>query len=361
MIVGGGPAGLAAAVTAAEAGVPAVLVDRNETLGGQLIKQTHRFFGSRDHYSGERGFAIAAQLASRLAGCGRTEVLTGSTVFGYYEDGVMGIHTPRGTLHLRPEAAILATGAAEKALAFPNNDLPGIYGAGAVQTMVNVWGVLPGRRVLMVGTGNIGVIVSYQLLQAGVEVVACIDAAPRIGAFWVHAAKIARLGVPIHTSCTVKEAGGRGRLEEAVTWRLDDDGRPRPGTEEVYAVDVMCLAVGLSPLTELARQAGCRLAWVPELGGYLPLLDDNMATTVPHIFVAGDGAGVEEATTAMLEGSLAALAACARLGRPHPEHGVRREALLNELAALRGGPAAARIRAGRSRMQREEGFRHATN
>jgi sarcosine oxidase subunit alpha len=203
----------------------------------------------------------------------------------------------------------------------------------------------------MVGTGNIGVIVAYQLLQAGLEVAACIDAAPAIGAWWVHAAKIARLGVTIRTSCTVKEALGRERLEGAVTWQLDPAGRPLAGTEKEYAVDVMCLAVGLSPLTELLRQAGCRMAWIPELGGHLPLRDENMETTTRNVFVAGDCAGVEEATTAMLEGSLAALSACARLGSPHPGHEGRRAALTAQLRVLRSGPAAARIRAGLARLE----------
>ncbi|HUW65790.1 MAG TPA: FAD-dependent oxidoreductase [Spirochaetia bacterium] len=349
-VVGGGPAGLAAAVTAAEAGVKTVLVDRSERLGGQLIKQTHRFFGSGDHYSGERGFSIAARLSQSVLDNGLTEVLTGSTAFGFYDDGIIGVVKDRTTFYIQPAVTILACGAAEKTLLFPNNDLPGIYGAGAVQTMVNVYGVLPGRRVLMVGTGNIGVIVSYQLLQAGMEVVACIDAAPTIGAYWVHAAKIARLGVPILTSCTVKEAVGRERLESAVTWQLDAGGRPVAGTEKEYAVDVMCLAVGLSPLTELVRQAGCQLAWIPELGGHLPLRDENMETTISNIFVAGDSAGVEEATTAMLEGSLAALSACARLGSPHPDHAQRRTAVLAQLRALRSGPGAGRIRAGLARL-----------
>ena len=88
----------------------------------------------------------------------------------------------------------------KKNLAFPNNDLPGIYGAGAVQTLMNVYGVLPGKRMLMVGAGNIGVIVAYQLLQAGVDVAGIIEAAPKIGGYWVHAAKVQRASVPIYTS-----------------------------------------------------------------------------------------------------------------------------------------------------------------
>lgn len=351
VVVGGGPAGLTAAACAAEAGVETIVLERNERLGGQLIKQTHRFFGSHDYHSGERGFEIAAKLAHNVMGNDRTEILTEATVFGIYDDGIIGVVKDRTSFYIQPAATIIACGATERTLAFPNNDLPGIYGAGAVQTLVNVYGVRPGRRVLMVGSGNIGMIVSYQLLQAGMEVVACIDAAPLIGAYWVHAAKIARLGVPILTSCTVKKAVGREQLESVVTWQLDAKGAPIPGTEKEYAIEVMCLAVGLSPLSDLIRQAGCQTAWVPELGGLVPLRDENMETTRRNIFVAGDTAGVEEATTAMLEGSLAALSACARLGRPHPDHVDRRRAVLSQLSALRAGPAATRIRAGLARLE----------
>ena len=141
-IIGAGPAGLCAAVAAAEMGAQVTLIERNSRIGGQLIKQTQAFFP------------------------------------------------------LQAQKVIVATGASEKTLAFPNNDLPGVYGAGTVQTLRNVHGVMPGKRVLMVGSGNVGLIVSYQLLQAGVEVTSLIEAAPNIGGYLVHAAKLRRIGFP---------------------------------------------------------------------------------------------------------------------------------------------------------------------
>ena len=163
---------------------------------------------------------------------------------------------------------VVATGASERMLLFPGNDLPGVYGAGAVQTLMNVHGVKPGNSVLMIGSGNIGLIVSYQLMQAGVSVAAVVEAMPSIGGYAVHASKIRRLGVPILTRHTVKEAYGREEVEGAVIWELDDRWNGIPGTERDLAVDVVCLATGLTPRrTVLAGR--CRNGLYPELGGYV--------------------------------------------------------------------------------------------
>ena len=116
-------------------------------------------------------------------------------------------------IKVQSKAIVIATGASEKVLAFPNNDLPGIYGAGAVQTLMNVNGVLPGTDVVMVGSGNIGLIVSYQLMQAGVNVKCVIEASDKIGGYKVHASKLKRLGVDILTSHSVKRAFGTECLE----------------------------------------------------------------------------------------------------------------------------------------------------
>ncbi|OAT79356.1 NAD(P)/FAD-dependent oxidoreductase [Desulfotomaculum copahuensis] len=345
-VAGGGPAGLCAALEAAAAGARVVLIDRNEKPGGQLVKQTHRFFGSRAHHASERGVNIAREIAGAAAAHPNIEVMSAATVFGFYEDGVLGVEQAGRIFYLKPSRVIVATGAAEKSLAFPNNDLPGIYGAGAVQTMVNVYGVLPCRRVLMVGAGNIGVIVSYQLLQAGVAVAAIVEAAPRIGAYWVHAAKVRRAGVPIYTGHTVKRAYGERELAGAIIWQLDENGQPVPGTEKDFAVDTICLSVGLSPLVELLAQAGCRLVYAPQLGGHVPVRNAELETSMPGVYVAGDAAGVEEASAAMVEGALAGLHAARGLGYVQPDFESRRAALQQQLHSLRSGPAGEKIRAG---------------
>jgi len=348
-IVGGGPAGLSAAQTLLEHGVRPVLVDENPHPGGQLVKQTHKFFGSRAERAGTRGVTIARELISRVRD--EVELLSQAQALGLYEDGsgrtLVVAHGTRLTL-IRSPYLIAATGAEERFLVFPGNHLPGVYGAGAVQTLMNVYGVMPGKRALMVGAGNVGLIVSYQLLQAGVEVAAVVEALPEFGGYHVHAAKLRRLGVPILTRHTVVRALGGEVVEGAVIAQVDEGFEPIPGTERELEVDLICLAVGLTPSARLVEQAGAKMAYVSELGGRVPLHDERMETSVPGIYVAGDCAGIGEASTAMLEGRIAALSVLERLG---VGVGGEREEALRALDRLRAGPFGERPRRGKERLR----------
>ncbi|MEW6243357.1 MAG: FAD-dependent oxidoreductase [Bacillota bacterium] len=346
-VVGAGPAGLSAALAAAECGVATLIVDNGSTPGGQLVKQTHKFFGSKAEHAGTRGIDIARQLADELQRSPEVEYWRESTALGYYEDRVLLVELEGRALPVRCDALVVATGAAERHVVFPGNDLPGIYGAGAVQTLMNVHGVKPGERVLMVGAGNIGLIVSYQLLQAGVQVAAVVEAARSIGGYAVHASKLRRLSVPILTSHTVKEAHGHEQLERATVWRVDETFTGVPGTEIEFDVDVICLAVGLSPVTDLLWQIGCKMKYVPELGGHVPLRNENMQTTRSEVFVAGDASGVEEGSSAMVTGRLAGYAAAAHLGKC-PDFESRKRECQRALDALRAGPSGQKVRTGLS-------------
>lgn len=345
-IIGGGPAGLRAAVAAAQEGAKVLLIDNFHRLGGQLIKQTHMFFGSQEQYAGTRGMDIATLLADQLAKMDNVQVLLEATALGIYEDGVLLVEQDDKVLKVDAKRLIIAIGASERMLAFPNNDLPGVYGAGAAQTLMNVDGVKPGQKVLMIGAGNIGVIVAYQMLQAGVEVAAIVEAAPTIGAYLVHAAKVRRAGVPIYTSHTIKHAYGEGTVEGAVIWKLDENWNPIPGTEQDLDVDIVCLAVGLSPLSDLLWQSGCEMVYVPELGGSVAARDEHLCTSNPNIFVAGDVAGVEEASSAMVEGLVAGLAAAISLGFGDEKTEQKLAHAGGQLSALRSGPVGEKIRAG---------------
>ncbi|MCR4397554.1 MAG: NAD(P)/FAD-dependent oxidoreductase [Firmicutes bacterium] len=351
-VVGAGPAGLCAALAAASCGAAVTLIDREERPGGQLVKQTHKFFGSERQDAGTRGIDIGRRLSERAMSHPGIRTMLECTALGYYADGVLCLEQNERFIKLKVKRMIVATGASERMLAFPNNDLPGIYGAGAVQTLMNVHGVRPGDRVLMVGAGNIGLIVSYQLAQAGVKVAAVVEALPKIGGYAVHASKIRRLGIPILTSHSVKEAHGKEVLEGVTVWRLDPGWRGIPGTEMRFDVDVMCLAVGLSPLTELLWQAGCEMKYVAELGGHVATRDDNLETTVKGIFVAGDASGVEEASSAMVGGRLAGYAAAASLGYC-PDFETKKKQALWELAELRAGPTGEKIRKGLAALRGE--------
>ena len=337
-VVGAGPAGLSAAIEAAQAGVRVLLIDENERPGGQLFKQIHKFFGSKAHRAGVRGIDIGTQLLAEVEASG-VEVWLNSVVWGLFDQHALGVIRGRKNVRVKAEKILLATGAMENALAFPGWTLPGVMGAGAIQTLVNVHRVLPGKRVLMVGSGNVGLIVSYQLLQAGAEVVGVVEALPQVGGYGVHASKLRRQGVPIWTRRTVKAAVGDGKVEKAITVALDGQWKEVPGTEEEHAVDVICLALGLTPLSELAWMAGCKFDYIPTLGGQVPVHDTDMQSTVPGIYVAGDVSGIEEASTAMEEGKLAGIAVAESLGKLSVEEArKRKEAVYVGLEELRSGP-----------------------
>lgn len=341
-IVGAGPAGLSAAIEAGRAGVKVILADENQRPGGQLFKQIHKFFGSEAHHAGIRGIDIGTMLLQQVSEQSSVEVMLDSVVWGIFRadsDHKLGIINNGKNIHLKAKKVLLATGASENVLAFPGWTLAGVMGAGAIQTLVNVHRVLPGKRVLMVGSGNVGLIVSYQLLQAGAQVVAIVEAMPKIGGYAVHAGKVARTGVPILTSTTVKEVRGKEKVEKAILVRLDENWKPIAGTEKALEVDVVCLACGLSPLAELAWIAGCKFTDVPELGGYVPVHNENMETTMPGIYVAGDLAGIEEASTAIEEGRLVGIAVAEALGYLTAGDAKKRKAeILDRAEQLREGP-----------------------
>lgn len=313
-VVGSGPAGLCAAIEAAKASARVVLLDENEQAGGQLFKQIHRFFGTSDHYAGERGYEIGRKLLAEVREL-RVDVRLSTVVWGAFEGPVLACATSSGdSCHLPADRVILATGASELASNFPGWTLPGVMGAGAAQTLANLHRVLPGRRVLMVGSGNVGLIVGFQLMQAGAQVAAVVEAAPHIGGWLVHAARLRRAGVPILTRHTIVEAIGRDRVTGALIAQIDEPGQPVAGTERRLRVDLVCLAVGLRPQNELARMLGVRMVDDPARGGRVPWRDRRMRTSDEHVYVAGDLGGIAEASTAMEEGRIAGRAAAASLG-----------------------------------------------
>ncbi|OFW62892.1 MAG: hypothetical protein A2Z35_04070 [Actinobacteria bacterium RBG_19FT_COMBO_36_27] len=311
-IVGAGPAGLAAACASAQFGSKVVVFDENNQPGGQLVKQTHKFFGSKEHLAGIRGVDIGEKLYNRALSLG-VDVRLGTAVWGYFENQLAIVSNNQAKL-VCSKKIIVATGASENVLSFPGWTLPGVMGAGGAQTLMNLHRVLPGKKILMVGAGNVGLIVSYQMLQAGVEVVAVVEAASKIGGYKVHADKILRNGVPILTSHTVKEALGRKQVEKVIIAQVGSDFSIIPKTERELDVDTICLAVGLTPLTELMWLIGCEMKYYADLGGFIPVHDQNMETSVLGIYVAGDAAGIEEASIAMEEGRIAGIAAAESLG-----------------------------------------------
>lgn len=353
LIIGGGPAGMFAAMAAADLGAKVLICERDDMLGGQLIKQTGKFFGAE--HASQRGFAIAQDLIKKIEKAANVDVWLNSTVLGIYSDGITTCEHAAQCVKIKAKRTIIATGAAENFLAFPGNDIPGVYAAGALETLMHMSGVKPAERVLMVGAGNIGLTISYQLKQAGVEVPVVLEALPRIGGYQVHASKLARTGTKIKTGYTIKQVYGEGQVEGAIIVALDEHMQHIKGTEEDIKCDAVGLAVGLSPLAELCWQAGCDMYFVRELGGYVPLVNEYMCTSVDGLYVAGDVCGLEEATTAMLEGRIAGLSAAASLAFQPALAAELQARAADDLAALRCGPLCERVRNGLNKMKEQRG------
>lgn len=296
LVVGGGPSGLSAALELGRMGFQVILADDKEKLGGKLVLQTHKFFGSEeDCYAGVRGVDIAGKLEEKLRRLPNVTLLSNAPVVGIYKDRKAGIYKDYSSYVLVDfTALVVAAGAREKNISFPGNDLPGVYGAGAFQTLVNRDLVRAAKRVLIVGSGNVGLIAAYHALQAGIEVAGIVELLGKVNGYKVHADKIRRMGVPIHLNTTILRVEGEGRVRRAVTCQVDDKFVPIPGSARGYDVDTVLIATGLAPCDEFLRQA--------QAYGIMAV-------------AAGDAEEIAEASSAMFGGRISAFALARMLGK----------------------------------------------
>ena len=295
LVIGGGPAGLSAAIELGKAGVRTLIVDDKHRLGGKLVLQTHKFFGSIDAcYAGTRGTDIATKLEQEVHQFENVQVWPNTTALAVFSDRKASVLRDGRYVIVQPHVLLVAAGAREKSLAFKGNTLPGVYGAGAFQTLVNRDLVRPTERLFIVGGGNVGLIAGYHALQAGIQVVGLCEALPECSGYKVHKDKLARLGVPIYTSHTVVSANGEQEVESVTIARTDENWRPVSGTEKTFACDTILVAVGLDPVDEFVHKAR-------EFG--LP------------VYAAGDAEEIAEASAAMFTGRIRGLEIARSLGR----------------------------------------------
>ncbi|MFZ5919259.1 MAG: FAD-dependent oxidoreductase [Chloroflexota bacterium] len=295
LIIGGGPAGLSAAIELGRLGIQVLLVDDKHRLGGKLVLQTHRFFGSTNAvYAGTRGIDIATRLEEQVRQHQSVEIWLNSTALAVFSDKKVGVlRDSQRYVLVTPQVLLVAAGAREKSLAFKGNTLPGVYGAGAFQTLVNRDRVRAAERLFIVGGGNVGLIAGYHALQAGIAVVGLVEALPECGGYKVHKDKLARMGVPIYTRHTVVSANGADSVESVTVAQVDERFRPIPGTERSFACDTVLIAVGLDPVDEFYLKA--------------------QAFGLPA-FAAGDAEEIAEASAAMFSGKIKGLEVARALG-----------------------------------------------
>jgi sarcosine oxidase subunit alpha len=295
LIIGGGPAGLSAAIELGARGIPVLLVDDKHRLGGKLVLQTHRFFGSTAAvYAGTRGIDIATKLEEQVRQHASVTVWLRTTAVAVYSDGKVGLlKEGQRYVLVTPQVLLCAAGAREKSLTFRGNTLPGVYGAGAFQTLVNRDLVRSARRLFIVGGGNVGLIAGYHALQAGIEVVGLVEALPECGGYKVHKDKLARMGVPIYTSHTIVSANGSESVESVTIAQVDNRFQPLPGTERSFDCDTVLIAVGLDPVNEF----------------YVKAQEYGLTA-----FAAGDAEEIAEASAAIFSGKIKGLEIARALG-----------------------------------------------
>ncbi|MCB5246582.1 MAG: (2Fe-2S)-binding protein [Candidatus Cloacimonetes bacterium] len=287
LIIGGGPSGLAAAIELGKHGIDTLVIDDKHALGGKLVLQTHKFFGSEeDSHAGVRGHDIGKLLAAEVANHPSVKIWLNSTALFVFSDKKVGILKDGVYKIVTPQRILNAAGAREKFLRFTGNHLARIYGAGAFQTLVNRDLIRPTNRLFIIGGGNVGLIAGYHALQAGIEVVGLAEALPQCGGYKVHADKLKRHGVPIYTSHSILSANGGETVESITIAAVDDKFRFQPDSEKSFACDTILIAVGLDSLSEFTQEA-------TEAG-------------IP-VYAAGDALEIAEASSAMFNGKIAGL------------------------------------------------------
>ena len=332
-VIGAGPAGLAAAGQAAELGLSVTLIDTFALPGGQYYKQTPPELGETAPPD-----ASAREL---LAGVDQEGVrlLSGTSVWGIFPENdayTLCLYGPPATpRRLQAQTVILAPGAYDRPAPFPGWTLPGVMTAGAAMAMVKHQHVLPGRRILLSGTGPLQLVLAQRLIDAGADVVGVLDTSSFPWSGWRHAGAVwgqwARLregwdaframlgaGVSIRWGHCVLSAEGEGRVEQALIGPApgQDGGSGRTASsKETLSVDAICLGHGFVPAVQLSRLAGCEHRYQPVQRSYVPVRNGELQTTLAGLYVAGDGAGIGGKDVAQCEGRLAALGAARKLGR----------------------------------------------
>lgn len=319
-VIGAGPAGLAAAIRAREAGLERVVVlERGERPGGILLQCIHTGFGLQ--YFGEdlTGPEYSRRFAEKARDLG-IQVHLETAVLEISRDRRLVAAGRSGLLSLEPASVVLAMGCRERTRAWaaiPGSRPAGIFTAGTAQRLINIEGYLPGRRIVILGSGDIGMIMARRLTLEGCRVEAVAEVLPYPSGSPRNEVQCLRdFGIPLLLEHTAVEVHGPERVEAVTIARVDSDRRPVSGSERRIECDTLLLSVGLVPENELSAMAGIELD--PLTGG--PLVDDRMETSVPGVFACGNVVHVHDLVDYVTwAGEAAGAAAASYAGRPEGE------------------------------------------
>ena len=289
IIIGGGPAGLAAAVSARDSGIESILIlERDKNLGGILNQCIHNGFGLHTFKEELTGPEYAARFIEQVKERGIEYKLNTMVMDITPEKVVTVMNREDGLQQLQAKAIILAMGCRERprgALNIPGYRPAGIYSAGTAQRLVNMEGVMPGKEVVILGSGDIGLIMARRMTLEGAKVKVVAELMPYSGGLKRNIVQcLDDFGIPLKLSHTVVDIEGKNRVEAVTIAEVGPDRKPIPGTEERYTCDTLLLSVGLIPENELSRSAGVELS--PVTSG--PVVNDGLETNVDCIFACGN-------------------------------------------------------------------------
>ena len=329
VVIGGGPAGLAAAIAARDAGVEDILIlEREKELGGILNQCIHNGFGLHTFQEELTGPEYAARYEEEARKRNIPYRLSTTVVDLRREDGgvcVTSVSRAEGLVETRARAVILAMGCRERprgALNIPGTRPAGIFSAGTAQRLVNREGYLPGRRVVILGSGDIGLIMARRMTLEGAKVLCVAEIQPYSGGLKRNIVQcLDDYGIPLLLSHTVVDIRGRERVEGVTIAQVDDGFKPISGTERDYDCDALLLSVGLLPENELSKAVGVELA--PVTGG--PKVNESLETNIPGVFACGNVLHVHDLVDYVSEEAAQAGRNAARFlreGRPESGRGI---------------------------------------
>ena len=328
VVVGAGPAGLSAAISAAEMGAEVMVIEEGNLPGGQIYSQAPDKFQlnsknlSYDEIQGKHLLEKAYSFP--------IEFLTEALVFGIFDGRKLSVMKRSEEIEIWAKTLILAPGAYERPVPFPGWTLPGVMTAGGVQKMIKTQWLIPGQRFLLAGTGPLQLVLAKQLIESGAEVSGIVDASSWRGSWKYLPQMLSEPGVlfqgmrylwdvksakiPFLKSHAIIRAEGNGQVEAAITANVDENWHPIPDTERRWDVDTVCLGYGFISSIELAVLAGCRVRYESKWDSWVPEIDREMRSSIAGIYIAGDGAGLGGVLVATQEGHIAGINAARELG-----------------------------------------------
>jgi thioredoxin reductase len=333
VVVGAGPAGLAAALAAAECGLETMLVDEHPVSAALMGLDVPLHFGQRMNAAVQNKERLVERIVDSNPGLALAfergiDVQLGVYAWGAFANGPSVHSIPRPVLGLADEGRswmvsferlILATGARDLGLSFAGWEKPGVMGLAGALALIRRYDAFTGRRILILGSGAAALELAETALARGLEIAAVVEVAGEANGPGALVRSLAVRGVPFLMRHAIKEAKGSAEVEAAVVVLLDAAGQPVSGSEREIACDTIVTAIGLVPTVELLDVLGCKLQFRSDEGGYVPVRDGSFRTSRPDVFAIGDCAGVNNGkrlspASAESEGRLAGLAAAAELG-----------------------------------------------